>query len=177
VLASLPAGAGQSASLASLVLHRKDLRSSFGTSVAEQGLTIDNPNDAVYLHTTAAAVSQHGRVAGYQTILGSRDPSHAFSLLDTVDRYRSIAGAHWELVRDKSLHSAPTSAQHLNTSGIGDEAWGYAAFGPTGAGTAGVYFRRGHYWARVYILAFSSVSAGDILWLARTMDGRIRHAG
>jgi hypothetical protein len=166
----------RSASLRSLVLHRNDLPASFGTSIVESGLPIDNQNAAVYLHTSVATLSQHGRTTGYQSSLGSRDPAHYFALLDTVDRYRSAAGAHWQWQRDKSLHPAPPSAHRLDTSGVGDEAWGFSAFGARG-GTAGVYFRRGHYWARVYILTFSSLSAGDILRLARTIDGRLKHAG
>lgn len=177
VLASPPTGAVRSAALSSLVLHKHDLPASFGSSIKEGGLSIDNINQAGYLHTSAATLAQHGRVGGYLSILGSHDPSHAFSIEDNVDRYRTTAGAHWQLLRDKSLHGPSSGATRLSTSGIGDEAWGYTAFGPTGSGTAGVYFRRGKYWARVYVLTFSPISATDILRLARTMDGRIKRAG
>ena len=175
-LASPPAGVNRSAPLSALVLHRNDLPASFGTAIVEKGMAIDNPNEAVYLHTTAATLAQRGRSAGYESILGSRDPTHFFSLLDNVDRYRSAAGAHWQWQRDRSLHPTPPHAQRLNTSGIGDEAWGYAEIGVHG-GTAGVFFRRGHYWGRVYALTFSAIPAGDILRLARTMDGRMKRAG
>ena len=140
-------------------------------------MTIDNANQGIYLHTSGAILARHGRVTGYLTILGSRDPSHIVTIEDNVDRYRSAAGAHWQWQRDKGLHSAQGPAKRLDTSGIGDESWGFTEFGPTGGGTAGVYFRRGKYWARVYLLTFSPVSVTDILRLARTMDSRIQHAG
>jgi hypothetical protein len=139
-------------------------------------MSVDNSNAAVYFHTSAGTLAQHGRVAGYLTILGSRDPSHAFALEDGVDRYRSVAGAHWVYSGNLSLHGAPAHTQHLATTGIGDESSGYTEFG-RGGGVAAVYLRRGHYWARVFVTVFSTVPAGDILRLARTIDGRLKHAG
>lgn len=179
-LASPAASAGRPTPPTALVLHVKDLPSSY-KGFTEQGIPIDNINEANGLRVNLATVTKYGRITGYETAIGNRDKKHPLSIQDEVSLFRSTAGAHSEYRQYSKAYPPMSRSKRLNMSGIGDEGYGYFLSGAAASNlytfsTAGVYFRRGVYDARIYILGYTTVHPGDVLQLARTLDGRLKHA-
>lgn len=180
VLASPAVRIGSAVSPRSLVLHVKDLPPSF-TGFIEKGVTVPNIAVTNVDHVDVATITRHGRITGYETILGSKGRAHPLSIMDDVSLFRSVAGAHWQYETFIHAQPAPPHARPLSLAGVGDEATGYFlssnATGLYTAVNALVYFRRGTYDARVYILGYRPLPPEDVVQLARTLDGRIKRAG
>lgn len=178
-VASPAPGATHASSLSSLVLHLKDMPASL-KATKEKGLNVTAANEATTDQTTASQINGHGFVGSYQTVIGNTNKSHALAFESQVINYKAASGAHWQYKKFVKLSSLPGSPSTLNTAGIGDEASGILATGSNPLFTlsaTGLYFRRGHYVARIYGTYVGKLHAGDLLRLARIMDGRIKSAG
>lgn len=163
----------------SLVLHAHDLPSAFGGDFRENGASISNAEVAAVEHVTTGTIDRHERLGGYSTSLTKQKSKGGIFITDSVGAYGSASGAHWQYEKFLSVFPVPPRSTTISMRGIGNEARAYlqsSVYGKLTVASVGVYFRRGHYDARIDITAFARLRPADVQALTRVLDGRLSKA-
>ena len=140
---------------------------------------MSNSQAAAAERISKSTITNHGRISGYQTVL-VRQNIPPLTITDSVDLYRTVAGAHWQYGKFTSAFKMPSDATKVILPGIGNEVRAYkgtgVSQGPITPSAGHIYFRRGLYLGRIDIVDPDPLKTSDMLKLAQILDGRLKRA-
>lgn len=174
VIGILSSPAAASAPLATLLIHRSDLRSGYTRNLAPGYTRV--LNDANW-NPTNRQLALHGYLGSYEgqfDVLGASRIALA-RVQEEGDRYRSPTGAHWGYLGTVN-HSYP-QVHHITLPRVGDESITFHLVLPQPPGHETlIVFRQGNYMVWIAGAGTADRSAA-VLVMARLIDQRIRTQG
>lgn len=152
-----------SSSLALITIRLTDLRP--GYVIAEAQYRVAS-RIAAQGGSGAPVLLSHGWVDGYDALYRRRE-NPAVEVGQTIDHFRTAAGAHWWY--GVSLVRVPAGYHSITLAPVGDESMAVRS-----QVFLGIIFRRGVYVADVYVSLRAPVPATSALLLARLLDRRLQ---